>query len=175
MSVDAENVEPTDRAVLEALLSADLRALTAESDRIGRMFAELHHLSANEFHALLHIMVGETSGMPLTAGQLQQRLGLTHAGITYLVRRMISAGHIRRDADPADRRKAILRYEHDGMELARAFFTHLGAANRAALAGFSDDDLRTAHQVMHTLTQAMDHFRRRLTTSAEADGSDGRT
>jgi DNA-binding MarR family transcriptional regulator len=167
VSVDAENREHRDRAELEAHLSADLRALTAQSDRIGRFFAELHHLSANEFHALLHIMVGETSGTPLTAGQLRQRLGLTHSGTTYLLQRMISAGHIRRDADPSDRRKAILRYEEHGMELARAFFTHLDAANRAALAAFSDEELRTAHRVMRTLTGAMDHFRRRLT------GTDG--
>src|ERR1700710_1028235 len=86
------------RAALESLLSADLRALNAQSDQIGRFFADLHQLSATEFRALLHIMVGETSGTPLTAGHLRQRMGLTNAGITYLVRRMIAAGHIRQDA-----------------------------------------------------------------------------
>jgi DNA-binding MarR family transcriptional regulator len=159
-----------DRAQLESVISADLRALNAQADRIGRFFADLHGLSATEFHALLHIMVGETSQSPLTAGHLRQRMGLTNAGVTYLVRRMIAAGHIRRDTDPTDRRKAILRYEPHGMELARSFFTHLGAANRAAIAGFTDQELATAHQVMSTLAASMDHFREQL---EETDGDLG--
>jgi DNA-binding MarR family transcriptional regulator len=156
-----------DRAQLESVISADLRALNAQADRIGRFFADMHGLSATEFHALLHIMVAETSQSPLTAGHLRQRMGLTNAGVTYLVRRMIAAGHIRRDTDPTDRRKAILRYEPHGMELARSFFAHLGAANHAAIAEFTDQELATAHRVMSTLNASMDHFRARL---EETDG-----
>jgi DNA-binding MarR family transcriptional regulator len=162
MSRKGPGASSSDRTQLESAISADLRALNAQADRIGRFFADMHGLSATEFHALLHIMVGETSDSPLTAGHLRQRMGLTSAGVTYLVRRMIAAGHIRRDIDPADRRKAILRYEPHGMELARSFFTHLGAANRAAIAAFTDQELHTAHQVMSTLTAAMEHFRTQL-------------
>jgi MarR family transcriptional regulator, organic hydroperoxide resistance regulator len=150
------------RAALESRLSADLRALTAQSDRIGRIFAEMHGLSANEFHALLHIMVGESTGAGLSAGQLQQRIGLTQSGITHLVDRMITAGHIRRDTDPADRRKVILRYEDHGMEVARAFFTHLGTANREAMAGLTDLELASGHEVMEALTRGMNDFSQRL-------------
>jgi DNA-binding MarR family transcriptional regulator len=158
-------IKTGDRVALEALLSADLRALNAQSDQIGRFFAEVHQLSATEFHALLHIMVGESSGTPLTTGHLQQRMRLTNAGITYLVRRMIAAGHIRQDTDLTDRRKRILRYEHHGMELARSFFGHLGAANRIALAPFTDEQLQTTHQVMSTLTGAMAQFATQLVES----------
>jgi DNA-binding MarR family transcriptional regulator len=154
-----------DRETMESLLSADLRALMAQSDRIGRIFAETHGLSANEFHALLHIMVGESTGAVLSAGELQQRIGLTQSGITHLVDRMITAGHIRRDADPTDRRKVILRYEDHGMEVARAFFVHVGAANRQALAGMSDQELASAHKVMQTLTASMDQISMRLLDS----------
>jgi DNA-binding MarR family transcriptional regulator len=164
-----------DRAQLESAISADLRALNAQADRIGRHFASMHGLSATEFHALLHVMVGETSKSPLTAGELRQRMGRTNAGVTYLVRRMIAAGHIRRDADAADRRKAILRYEPHGMELARSFFKHLGAANRAAIEGFTDQELATAHRVMSTLTTAMDHFRDQLDRGATLGSSDDAT
>jgi DNA-binding MarR family transcriptional regulator len=167
MTEPAAGEHEGDRAALESLLSADLRALTAQSDQIGRFFADLHQLSATEFHALLHIMVGETSGTPLTAGHLQQRMGLTNGGITYLVRRMSTAGHIRQDPDLSDRRKKILRYEHKGMELARSFFVHLGAANRAALARFNEEQLTTAHEVMSTLSDAMDHFRSQLAAAAQ--------
>lgn len=151
---------------MESLLSADLRALTAQSDRIGRIFADLHGLSANEFHALLHIMVGESTGAVLSAGELQQRIGLTNSGITHLVDRMINAGHIRRDTDPTDRRKVILRYEDHGMEIARTFFTHVGAANRQAMANLTDQELAIAHKVLKTLTASLDHFGSRLLTGS---------
>ena len=67
--------------------------------------AGLHDVAANDFRALLHIMVAETAGSPLTAGELRRRMGMSGAAITYLVERMIDSGHIRRDSDPADRRK----------------------------------------------------------------------
>lgn len=149
---------PLNRAALESLLSADLRALTAQSDRIGRIFAQEHQLSSAEFDALLHIMVGEAARAPLTAGQLQQRLRLTNSGTTYLLQRMIASGHIRRDTDPADRRKAVLRHEKRGSALAEKFFTRLGAANRAAMTTFTNSELDTAHRVMSTMTTVMDHF-----------------
>ncbi len=119
-------------------MSADMRAVTAQSDRVGRYFARQHSVSGNDFHALLHVMVAETAGKPLTMAQLRQRMDVSPAAITYLVDRMIDAGHVRRESDPADRRKALLRYEASGMELAHGFFTPLGVHLRAALADLPD-------------------------------------
>jgi DNA-binding MarR family transcriptional regulator len=139
-------------------MSADMRAVTAQSDRIGRYFARQHDVSGNDFHALLHVMVAETAGTPLTMAQLRQRMDVSPAAITYLVDRMIDAGHIRRESDPADRRKALLRYEASGMELAHGFFTPLGARLRAALADLPDEDLAAAHQVFSAMIAAMSSF-----------------
>ena len=51
-----------DRAALESVIAADVRAVTAESDQIGRHFAGRHDVAANDFRALLHIMVAENVG-----------------------------------------------------------------------------------------------------------------
>ena len=139
-------------------MSADMRAVTAQSDRIGRYFARQHDVSGKDFHALLHVMVAETAGTPLTMAQLRQRMDVSPAAITYLVDRMIDAGHVRRESDPADRRKALLRYEHGGMELERGFFTPLGVHLRAALADLSDEDLFAAHRVFVAMIAAMSTF-----------------
>jgi DNA-binding MarR family transcriptional regulator len=149
---------PTGRALLEKLMSADMRAVTAQSDRLGRYFARQHDVSGNDFHALLHVMVAETAGTPLTMAQLRQRMDVSPAAITYLVDRMIDAGHVRRETDPSDRRKALLRYEESGMELARGFFTPLGVQMRAALAELPDEDLRAAHRVFAAMIAAMSTF-----------------
>jgi hypothetical protein len=71
---------------------------------------------------------------------------------------MIDAGHVRRESDPLDRRKARLRYEASGMELAHGFFQPLGAHMRAALAGIRDRDLLAAHRVFGAMIAAMSTF-----------------
>jgi DNA-binding MarR family transcriptional regulator len=152
-----------DRADLEKLMSADMRAVTAQSDRLGRYFARQNDVSGNDFHALLHVMVAETAGTPLTMAQLRQRMDVSPAAITYLVDRMIDAGHVRREADPGDRRKALLRYENSGMELAHAFFTPLGIHLRSALAKLPDKDLMAAHRVFSAMIAAMSTFEGELT------------
>jgi DNA-binding MarR family transcriptional regulator len=149
---------PPNRADLEKLMSADMRAATAQSDRLGRYFARQNDVSGNDFHALLHVMVAETAGTPLTMAQLRQRMDVSPAAITYLVDRMIDAGHVRRESDPADRRKALLRYEESGMELAHAFFAPLGVHVRSALAELPDADLIAAHRVFGALIDAMSTF-----------------
>jgi DNA-binding MarR family transcriptional regulator len=135
-----------------------MRAITAQSDRIGRHFARMHDVSSSDFHALLHIMVGETAGTPLTLAQLRQRIGVSPAAITYLVDRMIDAGHIRREPDPEDRRKWLLRYEERGMKLAHDFFRPLGAHLGSAMVNLSDRDLGAAHRVFTAMISAMSTF-----------------
>ena len=71
---------------------------------------------------------------------------------------MIASGHIRRDTDPSDRRKAVLRYEKRGAALADEFASRLGAAHRVSMSPFTIAELDTAHRVMSTMTTAMDHF-----------------
>src|SRR6185503_12406719 len=133
-----------DRAALESVIAADVRAVTAESDQIGRHFAGRHDVAANDFRALLHVMVAETAGSPLTAGDLRSRMGMSGAAITYLVERMIVSCHFLRESDPSDRRKVILRVADDGRTVARNFFTPLAEHSQRAMADLPDSDLAAA-------------------------------
>lgn len=159
-------MKPTDdaggRVGRESLISADLRELTAESERIGHLFAAVHNVRSTDFRALLHIMVAETAGQPISPGELGQRMGLSGAGITYLVDRLIESGHVRREAHPSDRRKLTLRYAQLGLETARAFFTPLQQHTHRALEELPDDDLDAAHRVFGVLVAAMRRFRSEL-------------
>ena len=110
-AMDADG-QPSGREALESLMSADLREISTESDQIGRLFAVSQQLGPADFRALLHILMAETAGKPMTSGGLTERMGLSGAGITYLVDRLIESGHIRRDSHPDDRRKVILRYSN---------------------------------------------------------------
>jgi len=154
--------ESADRTELEEQISADIRALSAESDQIGRMFAAQHDVSSNDFRALLHVMVAEGTGSPLTSGELRDRMGVSGAAITYLVERMIASDHIRRESDPTDRRKVLLRYADHGMAVARSFFTPLAGHTHAAMADLPDEDLAAAHRVFTALIAAMRAFEEEL-------------
>jgi DNA-binding MarR family transcriptional regulator len=150
------------RAALELQVSADLRVLTAESEQIGRVFAFLHDVRPTDFRALLHIMVAETTGQPITSGELRQRMGLSGAAITYLVDRMRASGHIKRESDPGDRRKVILRYSESGLDTARAFFAPLGVHTRTAMADLPDADLAAARRVFAALIDATRRYQDEL-------------
>jgi MarR family transcriptional regulator, organic hydroperoxide resistance regulator len=152
----------TERVALETMIVADSRALAAESDQMGRVFAAVHRVRPSDFRALLHIMVAENAGTPLTSGELRQKMGLSAAAITYLVERLINSGHIKRDSHAADRRKVILRYSDPGLATARSFFNPLGIHTRAALNRLPDADLAAAHRVFNALIAAMRHFQSEL-------------
>jgi len=160
-AMDAEQ-EPAGRDALESLIAADLREMSTESDQIGRLFAVSHDVRPTDFRALLHIMVAETAGRPMTSGDLSQRMGLSGAAITYLVDRLIESGHIRRDSHPADRRKVILRYSEPGLDTARSFFNPLGMYTHDALNDLPDADLAAAHRVFTALIAAMRRFQSEL-------------
>jgi len=98
----------------------------------------------------------------MTSSDLSQRMGLSGAAITYLVDRLIDAGHIRRDDDPADRRKVVLRNDESGLATARSFFSPLNAHTRVALAELPDADLTAAHRVFAALIDALRCFQHEL-------------
>jgi DNA-binding MarR family transcriptional regulator len=150
------------RAALESQISADLRVMAAESDQIGRLFATAHDVRPTDFRALLHVMVAETAGEPITSGELRQRMGLSGAAITYLVDRMTASGHIVRQSDPGDRRKVVLRYSGSGLDTARAFFMLLGMHTRGAMADLPDADLAAAGRVFTALIEGMRRYQQEL-------------
>jgi DNA-binding MarR family transcriptional regulator len=170
--------EPQDvasiRAELENLMSSDLRALTAQSAHVGHYFARQHDLHSTDLQALLHIMVAETAGEPLNSSQLRERIDVSNAAITYLVDRVKSAGHVRREAHPTDRRKSLLRLEENAMALGREFFGPLGAHLHSAFAALPDDDLLAAHRVLTTMAGAMSTFENELRKEPTQPANGGR-
>ena len=154
------------RVALELVVIGDVQAVSAESDQIGRAFAGTDQLTSNDFRALLHIMVADNAGAPLTAGELRIRMGMSASAITYLVERMILSGHLRRESDPDDRRKVILRHAEHGLAVGRAFFTPLADRTHRAFADLTDDDLEAAHRVFVAVLSAMRSFRTDLSETS---------
>lgn len=150
---------PKGKRKAQEVIVSDIQALSAESDQLGRTFSARHDLNVNDFQALLHVMVAEGEGAPLTQRELSERVDVSGAAITYLVDRMVKSGHLRREPHASDRRKTVLRYADHGSVVARAFFTPLSEHTEAALRDFTVADLTTAHEVMTAVIEAMKRFR----------------
>ena len=154
------------RAESESRIAAELRSINSQNDSIGRSFATAHGIGTTDLHALLHVMLAETAGKPLTPSDVSDRLGISNAAVTHLVDRLLESGHLRREPDLKDRRKVILRYEDRGMEVARDFFAPLRQHMHTAFAEFSDAELETAHRVLAATSSALDSFQSELSERA---------
>lgn len=152
-----------ERAQLERELGELIRALSAASTEIGHRFAERHRLREPDLRALMLIYMADVEGSPLAPTQLAQMLGLTSAGGTYLVERLVASGHVRREAHPTDRRKVLLRYAEAGLTVAHDFFVPLGVANHQALQHHDDHALQAAVAVMRDVVASMAGYARRIT------------
>lgn len=103
----------------------------AVADRLG--------MSLTDYKALgiLHDMG------PITAGRLAEITGLTTGAVTGIVDRLERAGYVRRERDPGDRRKVIVRpvWTSEREEAVGRIFAPLLRAVEEDVAGYGDDQL----------------------------------
>jgi MarR family transcriptional regulator, organic hydroperoxide resistance regulator len=147
------------RKQLETELLFGLRNLTCESDWLARSFARNNCLSANDFRALIFVIIADKAGDHLTAGELRRRMGLSGAAITYQIDRMTESGHLRKRSHPTDRRKVVLTHTDRGMAVARTFLTKISNHSHDAFGDLTDNDLEAAHRSFSACIEAMRAFR----------------
>ena len=79
---------------------------------------------------------------PITAGQLAETMGLTTGAVTGVINRMERAGYVRREKDPDDGRRVVVRPVMEELERAGAdFLASEAGALDALLSGYEDRDL----------------------------------
>lgn len=161
------NPGPMDLGQQEKAVGARLLDLVAELDTISRSFAEIHDVSANEFRAMLFIAVAEERGQQFTAGELRRRMNMSGAAICYIVERLVRRGHVRRDVDPFDRRRVILRFVHGGRDVVDEFMSRLDHYAYRALGDMADAELEVAERVIAQLVAAILEFHTELPSSTK--------
>ena len=137
----AESFAATDpeRAELAATFAAAIRRTgslmqlmsQAAADRIGINSTDLNCLNILSFRG------------QMTAGDLARETGLTTASITGVVDRLEEAGYVRRERDPQDRRRVVVRIVLDRAlrDVAAVFLPMVRDWNEMA-GRYSDDELR---------------------------------
>ncbi len=84
-------------------------------------------------------LVGDAGA--LAAGELAVAAGLSPAATTAAIQRLVAAGHLSREVDPADRRRAVVTVTPATAGVLDRLYTPIGVAGRAELARYSPAEL----------------------------------
>jgi len=132
MSSNRGNRSETLAAVLR-----EVRRMTAQSVLIGQAVSERFGLSSSELECL---DLARLSG-GATAGDFARATGLTSGAITGVIDRLEQAGYVRREKDPTDRRKVIVRARPAMTRRIAPLYDSLQREMTALWSGYSDEQL----------------------------------
>lgn len=114
-----------------------------------------------------------TSLGPITAGHLAEEMGLTTGAITGVVNRMELAGYVRREKDPGDGRRVVIRPVVEALERAGASF--FGSTERelnVLLAEYGDRDLAVLLDFTRRANAMTEQATARIRAAPEGDEGD---
>ena len=156
--MDSPAQPPDVRAELVRLL----QRYVVEAVRLGRVFAEKHHLHPTDWAALLAVIQGDRVGRPLTPGELGQCLGISSGATTAVLDRLERAGHVRRVRDDRDRRRLTLHRAESATALLRTFSEPLDEAMDAIVVGYSGGELAVVQRFLDDAIGQVSEHRRHL-------------
>src|SRR5579885_2408827 len=101
--------ESPDRSTLVSALTDALREVSGLSVLFSQVIADRLGIGSTDLETLG--ILGRDG--PVTAGRLAELTGLTTGAVTGLVDRLERAGYVRREPDPHDRRRVIIRWNSE--------------------------------------------------------------
>jgi DNA-binding MarR family transcriptional regulator len=137
--IEAIGSAPPERKQLAAAFGEGFRKTGALMQLMGQAAAERIGLNATDLNCLnILSFSGE-----MTAGELARATGLTTASITGVADRLEEAGYVRRERDPKDRRRVVIRLvlERALQDVAPVFLPLILGWQRV-VTRYTDDELR---------------------------------
>lgn len=126
-----------------------VRKLTRSSLMFQYAVAEKMKLNATDAECIDFLMeMG-----PSTAGDLAKATRLTTGAITNVIDRLEKAGFVKRENDPTDRRKVIIRYVPKKHEKAKQYYDAMAADVYELFSGYNESNLKFLSQHSETLTE----------------------
>lgn len=142
-----------------ALSNATIAFHEAVADRLGLHITD---------HKALGILL---EAGPLPAGRLAEALGLTTGAVTALVDRLERAGYVRRERDPADRRRVLVAPVRDAAREAevQSLFEPMERALARHLPAYDDEEWRLIHDFIQRAVAALHEATLEVRRGAGAD------
>jgi DNA-binding MarR family transcriptional regulator len=117
-------------AEIPLFVSATVLFQVAVADQLGLQVSDLHCFNL------------VSSGLATTPTQIAERMGLTTGAVTKMLDRMEGHRLVRREADPHDRRRLIVRAVDDRADELAELYAPMAGFLAGQLAGRSADQLR---------------------------------
>jgi DNA-binding MarR family transcriptional regulator len=139
----------SDRGALLAGVLREVRRMTAQSVLISQAVSERFGLTSSDLECLdLALLSGGA-----TAGEFAKATGLTTGAITGVIDRLERAGYVRREKDPTDRRKVVVRARPAMTRRIAPLYDSLQREMTALWSRYSDGELAL---VLDFLTKSCD-------------------
>jgi DNA-binding MarR family transcriptional regulator len=138
---EGQNEGETPPGRREDLLQALIRAMAAASGQ-GVLFSQAVAEQVGMHPTDVECVEILTRNGPATAGQLAELTGLTTGAVTRMVDRLERAGFVRRENDPNDRRRVIVRPQPERLEALGAYYAPLERRMVDLCAAYGDRELR---------------------------------
>lgn len=148
------------RAELSATLLAAGRSLGNSSSMLVSACADRLGIHSTDWGCVL--LLAEAHPEPLTAGQLAELTGLTTGAVTGVLDRCEKAGFLRRERDPGDRRRVIVRLVPEAMTRIQPMFDGMIADMLALQRDYSDDELAVVLDVITRASEILRAHARRI-------------
>jgi DNA-binding MarR family transcriptional regulator len=137
--IEAIGADQPERARLAAQFGEGFRKTGSLMQLMGQAAADRIGLNATDLNCLnILSFSGE-----MTAGELARETGLTTASITGVADRLEEAGYVRRERDPKDRRRVVIRLVlESALRDVAPVFLPLIRAWQGVVDEYTDDELR---------------------------------
>jgi DNA-binding MarR family transcriptional regulator len=137
--IGAIGAAPPERKALAAAFGEEFRKTSSLMQLLGQAAADRIGLNATDLNCLnILSFSGE-----LTAGELARATGLTTASITGVADRLEEAGYVRRERDPRDRRRVVIRLVLErALQDVAPVFLQLVLGWQGVVTRYNDDELR---------------------------------
>ena len=133
----SSNRSAAGRVALLAALDRELRRMTSQSVLFSQAVAERLGMHPTDLETLGFLY----DEGPVPAGRLAELTGLTTGAVTRMIDRLERAGYVRREPDPRDRRRVIVRPLPERRSKIGPLFKGMRRAMEELCAHYSDEQL----------------------------------
>ncbi|WP_240549523.1 MarR family winged helix-turn-helix transcriptional regulator [Devosia salina] len=141
----------TGKQALIAELGMTIMRWQDQTQKFDELVGRIYGLGPSERLCLSFLMGG-----PQTASVIAREIRLTPAAVTTLLDRLEQRGYVRRQSDPADRRKVMVTSDHAALALAQEVYLPMAEAGAAMLEQFSMDELQVVNRVVQAAMALQD-------------------
>lgn len=156
------------RAELMAAMERATRTISAQNVVISQAIAEQLGINASDLECL-DVARELADEIAVTAGQLADWIGLTSGAITGVIDRLERAGLVKRERDPADRRKVMVYPTSGAAKSVPPLFQPLHEAMVAMWERYSDAQLELILDFLTNVRNVMVEERVKLRETLAAD------